>query len=811
MGWKALGDPDVSFLSALRGADWIVYPSPGNSDMHPAAELGARFRRSFTLAGRPRSAELHIRACRRFELIVNGRASLRSADDTSWKSDHRVDIARLLRVGDNHVEVLVSNRTGPPALWLRLALPGQSIGSDGRWQASWAGAPWARAALAAGPMRGRRFDPDGRSRSAVEALVARRGTVALLALLSGVIVALGAWWARRRRERARRALSSPWVYRVALVVAAGAWAALFIHNDRWLGGLSGFDASGHLDYIRYILENHSLPLADQGWQMYQPPLYYLIAASVMAASGMTVQGPGAASLLRWLGLAYGVANLMLIGAALRLVFPNHPRRQLFGLTVATFLPMPLYLYQLPTNEILAATLSSAVLLVALHALRTEPPALRLHGWLGLCMGLALLAKLSAFLVVAVTMGMLVVRVIGRPRRVVLRGLAGAALAVGIALLVCGWHYARVWLRFGTPWIGNWDANAGFHWWQDPGYRTVHDYSRFGRALADPFFSGFAGVWDGLYSTLWGDGLCSGQPVLSQAPAWCSDLMSAGYLLALVPSLAVLVGSVAFLVRWIRRPGLRDTTILALGFVTFVAVVTMTLWVPSYAMVKSFYGLGALLPLCVLAAVGLDLLAARTRWSVGIALVLFGTWALVSYGALWVDAGSPRARALRGEAALERGADREGVALLREEIAQDPSGWTAREILMRFMARQGAPRQELKEILGADERLEPDPAQRHVALGHMAAVDGDSARAILEARRSIALDPDLPDGHVLEAMVLEGRGDARSAIAAWREVLRLEPFYATAHDALGRLLDQVGASDSATVHREFAARIRQVSP
>ncbi len=40
------------------------------------------------------------------------------------------------------------------------------------------------------------------------------------------------------------------------------------------------DVGGHLDYIRYIIENHSLPLSTQCWQCYQPPLYYILAAPI---------------------------------------------------------------------------------------------------------------------------------------------------------------------------------------------------------------------------------------------------------------------------------------------------------------------------------------------------------------------------------------------------------------------------------------------------------------------------------------------------------------------------------------------------
>jgi hypothetical protein len=807
VGWKALRDPGISFLSARPGAEWIVYPSPGNPVLHPAVEMEALFRRSFPLASRPRSAELRLRAFHKFQLTVNGQPALRTTDDSSWKSERRVDVAHLLRAGDNRIEVLVSNRTGPPALWLRLLLPARTIGSDERWAVSWAGATWESAVRADVPARGRRFDPDGRARSPLDALVARRGTVALLVLLSGTLVALGSWWFRSRGTRARQALSSRWAPRVALLVAAAAWAALFINNDRWLSVMAGFDADGHLKYVRYILEHHSLPLADQGWQMYQPPLYYLIAALVLAAPGLTVPGPDAASVLRWLGLALGVANLVMVGAALRLAFPDHPRRQLLGWIVAVFLPMQLYLYQLPTNEILVATLSSAVLLVTLRALRTDPPSLRLHGWLGLCMGLALMAKISALLVVSVALGMLIVRMVGRPRQVLLRGLAGLGLAMGITILICGWHYGRVWLRFGTPLIGNWDPNAGFRWWLDSGYRTAHDYLRFGRALTAPLFSAFAGAWDGLYSTLWCDGLCSGEASIWTAPPWCSDLMSVGALLALIPALAIMVGGAVFLFRWIRRPNLRDAAILGLAFVTFVAVLFMTLQVPYYGMVKSFYGLGALLPLCVFAAVGLDLAMTRARWSGAPLLVLLGTWALVSYGALWLGAGSPRALVFRGEAALWRGEERDGTDLLTKAIARDPADWNARQTLARFMVQRGASRQQVRELFEAGQRTGPDLVGRHVALGQLDAGEGDFDRALVEARRAIALNPDMPEGHLLEARTWEARGKTQNAIAAWRGVLRVDPFHLMAHEALGRLWDQAGVPDSAAIQRELAARIR----
>src|SRR2546422_9854188 len=71
----------------------------------------------------------------------------------------------------------------------------------------------------------------------------------------------------------------------------------------------------------------------------------------------------------------------------------------------------------------------------------------------------------------------------------------------VCFAVCGWYYIRIWLRFGTPFLGNWEPAAGFSWWQDLGYHTLADYFRFGRSLSAPLFSRVARFRDGIYSTL----------------------------------------------------------------------------------------------------------------------------------------------------------------------------------------------------------------------------------------------------------------------------------------------------------------------
>ena len=85
-----------------------------------------------------------------------------------------------------------------------------------------------------------------------------------------------------------------------------------------------------------------------------------------------------------------------------------------------------------------------------------------------------------------------------------------ALILGSLLIVCGWHYVRVWAHFGKPLVGNWDACMPFAWWQEPGYHTWSWYARFGQALVCPLFSSFNGLADGIYSSC-GETACAAAP------------------------------------------------------------------------------------------------------------------------------------------------------------------------------------------------------------------------------------------------------------------------------------------------------------
>ena len=94
------------------------------------------------------------------------------------------------------------------------------------------------------------------------------------------------------------------------------------------------------------------------------------------------------------------------------------------------------------------------------------------------------------------------------------------------------------------------------------------------------------------------------------PQWNYNLMSGGYLLAVIPAALLLIGFVVLIIRLIRKPDIESFLSVSLIALYAAGILLMTLRVASFAQVKAFYALPALLPLCFVCVVGWDFLARR---------------------------------------------------------------------------------------------------------------------------------------------------------------------------------------------------------
>src|SRR6266550_272530 len=505
LAWIAWNDPAINFLSRDKRAEWIVFPVAVDTHAHWFASLDAIFRREFILTDRPATARLGVRSMRRADVRING-VAVRFPSNRNWKEIVSVDVAGQLQGGSNVIEARVFNHNGPPALWLTLNTDQLSLRSDRTLEASFAVSAWRHAALATA----------AKTPGPCNSIAGGEGTfdtlqkvwpfsIVLIAIAS---VAVFIW------NLSLKNCTTRWLEKTLLLVLAGLWLLLFWNNSRLLPFHAGFDAQEHLKYINYIQEHRALPLASEGWEMYQPPLYYLIAAASLSACKLSINDPASIFILRSIGAILGILQFIFVFLSLRFLFAA--RTALIGLLLAAFLPMHLYMAHYVTNEMLAAALATATLYLCLRLLKSDTLHVSQFVWVGLALGAAMLAKATAILLLPVVI-VTIASKLAYGRTPVATWLGNLGLLLAICFAVCGWHYAHIWLRFGTPLVGNWDVISGFTWWQDPGYHTGADYLRWGRSLVNPLFSGFAGFIDGIYSTLWGDALCGG--VSSLTLAW----------------------------------------------------------------------------------------------------------------------------------------------------------------------------------------------------------------------------------------------------------------------------------------------------
>jgi tetratricopeptide (TPR) repeat protein len=517
--------------------------------------------------------------------------------------------------------------------------------------------------------------------------------------------------------------------------------------------------------------------------MYQPPIYYLLAAAWLKLAGFATVDQSAVDWLRFLGFGAGALQSLFMLLALRELLPDRPGLVLCALVFGASLPMNLYLFQLMTNEILAATLSSGALWWTIRMLRRRESGWREHAILGVLLGLALLAKFSALIPLALCTGVLLAqRLLVDPRRL-RRHLARLATTFVVVFMVCGWHYGRVALRFdGDPFVGNWDAASGQSWWQDPGYHMLGDYTRFGLALERPLMSAVAGVPDALYSTLWGDGMILGVGRVHTRTPWNLERMAVGYGLALGPCLALLVGVLIGFVDFVRRP--RAERFLALSFLgaTFYALVNMTLRLPYYAQAKAFYGLSALVPLAFCFALGFDVLALRVRAMAPLGLAWLAAWALVAFGTFLGDPDrlglDPREMELvvdrggwigKAQAAFGRGDHGAGISALRRALELDPDRGEVAQLLAQKLQQAGR-REEALAAARSGLRAAPAGQRLHLTAGELWLESGDPERAAFHFGAAARLLPTSAVGHIDEAR--RRQAEALRAAGRWGEAIAL---------------------------------------
>jgi tetratricopeptide (TPR) repeat protein len=766
------GDASINFFPSDHRAEWILFPAAVEARARAVAELDTVFRCDFTAGLQTPKASLSLRAAKRAELLINDQ-NVALITPHNWKRISSADVSSLLHEGRNRIEVRVFNPNGPPAVWLSLTGDRLSLRSDQNWIASCAGSAWRQAILATSP----RFPGPGNAIAGSERTTTVLTNIWPLWLLFGAVglsFCAGAKWLFHRRLAGAN--------RITLLIVlsfACLWLILFWHNAQLLPAAVGFDATHHLNYIKYLQENHRLPLPTEGVQMFQPPLYYFLSAVVLSLLHLSTADPSAILVLRALTMLFGISQILLVYASLRLIFPDRHSLQLIGSGLAAFLPMHLYISQYPTNETLAAVLVSASVYLTLRMMKRS--SWRSYALLGLLLGAALLTKVTAILAVPfIILGLAKQLVYQRASLAKWGANFGSMIVIGT--LTCSWHYLRI-SRHGSLLVGGSDPMTGLFWWQDDGYRTVAYFSRFGTSLVQPLFSVTASFMDGVYSTLWGDGLCSGVSDLSLRPPWNYGLMCGGYILSLLPMALLLAGVIAASLQLFRKLPAESSIMLGMCAALALALVYFNLKVPCYASVKAFYGLSALIPIAFLAAMGWNIVSRRSGLVQIVLGILFVVWATNSFASFWIY--DPIAQHTNAAVYLSVEGKRDAaLAQSRKAVAADPSNAVARIVLANILEEAGQSNQAVEEAVRATE-LGPADGASHLTLGTLLLKQGNLERTIEEARRTVAAAPENTHAHFLLLLGLFYHND--DLIDAARDALAISPFDAETHHILGAAL------------------------
>ena len=206
------------------------------------------------------------------------------------------------------------------------------------------------------------------------------------------------------------------------------------------------DEPAHYNYVAHIAKTLTLPVLQMGdynqekiqnlldtkfvrklspgylrYEFYQPPLYYLLATPIFWVSG------GSLLALRLFGVLLGALTILLLYLCLSLVFPGKTLIPLGAAAFSALLPMHMAMAASVNNDGLAELLMMASMLILLqwmrhrfYELQAAPDEQRRpHNhqllWLGLLLGLGMLTKIYAYLVLPLVLAVVVVVIWLTPR------------------------------------------------------------------------------------------------------------------------------------------------------------------------------------------------------------------------------------------------------------------------------------------------------------------------------------------------------------------------------------------------------------
>jgi hypothetical protein len=388
-----------------------------------------------------------------------------------------------------------------------------------------------------------------------------------------------------------------------LALALG--VAIRVHNAFHYRMLWGFDALYNWGYIQRLMGSWELPPPDAAWSTAHPPFFYYVSAAICRG----LDNPSRSLNVIVLRLLITVAGLSIVWLAVALIRrtdPGNQRRALLAGGLLLFLPVHIYMSAMLTEEIVAASLISLVLVgvgLELGRDRESYRPLRYAASMGIAAGLALLTKLTGVLVMVAAAGAYLLA--GWRRGALRPALSRAAIVLLLAAMVGGWYYARNLVRYGYLYPYGLKTHR-IMFTMPPGDRRMGDYLRVPFATwTDPQVLHpdlLRSIWGSTYVTVWFDGH---RVFLPTDTAAVTRVGTAILLLALLPTSAFVIGLLRGLRRTVRSPGGPDAILLLMVAITLAGYVAFTWRNPWFVATKGSFLLGLSVPFAYYASEVLD--------------------------------------------------------------------------------------------------------------------------------------------------------------------------------------------------------------
>jgi len=217
----------------------------------------------------------------------------------------------------------------------------------------------------------------------------------------------------------------------------------------------GPDETAHMRYLTYLAEHHTLPVFDRDnpgpdYEFHQPPLYYAVCLPTYLLA--TRHGGTGDLAVRFATILLGLPLLYLTFALARTLAPTRPWLGPAAAGLVAFLPMHLALAASVSNDVLTEVFFAAFLCLAAQHLRAaadfrtgktpNPPGVLTMSVLGLLIGLGILTKSIAVLLLPAAWLTAALSARGRDGYDWSRLARDAALSTGLALAVAGWWLVR---------------------------------------------------------------------------------------------------------------------------------------------------------------------------------------------------------------------------------------------------------------------------------------------------------------------------------------------------------------------------------